>query len=210
MDVRCESCGTEYELDDGKLKSGGVTVKCANCGHMFKVKLRAEPPGRPRVASPARGAPAPYPLADRTPPPQSPPWATSPPAGAPQAPLAGVDSGRTGEPRSWMVKLEDGQVRTCTELATLQQWIVTGQVSRTADISRNGKTWKPLSGIAELSPFFDLAEEAGRHRSGPQPAPRAPRSSAPFPPAASAAMRAVAATPPNLPARAPGPRNPAR
>ena len=43
MDVRCEKCQTEYELDESKLKPGGVTVKCTNCGHMFKV--------RPRMAS---------------------------------------------------------------------------------------------------------------------------------------------------------------
>lgn len=40
MDVRCENCGTEYELDDTKLKPSGVTVKCTHCGHMFKVRKR--------------------------------------------------------------------------------------------------------------------------------------------------------------------------
>jgi predicted Zn finger-like uncharacterized protein len=28
MDVRCEKCQTEYELDESRLKPGGVTVKC--------------------------------------------------------------------------------------------------------------------------------------------------------------------------------------
>ena len=36
MDVRCERCGTEYELDDSKLKKGAVTVKCANCGYVME------------------------------------------------------------------------------------------------------------------------------------------------------------------------------
>ena len=38
MDVRCEKCQTEYELDESRLKPGGVTVKCTNCGHMFKIR----------------------------------------------------------------------------------------------------------------------------------------------------------------------------
>src|SRR5829696_7840710 len=41
MDVRCEKCLTEYELDEARLKPGGVTVKCTNCGHMFKIRKRA-------------------------------------------------------------------------------------------------------------------------------------------------------------------------
>ena len=41
MDVRCEQCGTEYELDEARLKPGGVTVKCTGCGHMFKIRKRS-------------------------------------------------------------------------------------------------------------------------------------------------------------------------
>src|SRR5215510_164473 len=59
MDVRCEKCQTEYELDEARLKPGGVTVKCTNCGHMFKIRKRAitnqgapPPSQRPRTASP--------------------------------------------------------------------------------------------------------------------------------------------------------------
>ena len=41
MDVRCEKCNTEYELDEARLKPGGVTVKCTTCGHMFKIRKRS-------------------------------------------------------------------------------------------------------------------------------------------------------------------------
>src|SRR3954470_11373157 len=41
MDVRCEKCQTEYELDEARLKPGGVTVKCTHCGHTFKVRKRS-------------------------------------------------------------------------------------------------------------------------------------------------------------------------
>ena len=52
MDVRCEKCQTEYELDESRLKPGGVTVKCTNCGHMFKIRKRAPTNvGMPAVAA---------------------------------------------------------------------------------------------------------------------------------------------------------------
>src|SRR5688500_13211537 len=58
MDVRCEKCQTEYELDEARLKPGGVTVKCTNCGHMFKIRKRtptnAGVPAVQQVADSAR------------------------------------------------------------------------------------------------------------------------------------------------------------
>jgi len=50
MDVRCEQCGTEYEFDDDRVSGEGVTVKCASCGHVFKVRKgtpASEPFGQP-------------------------------------------------------------------------------------------------------------------------------------------------------------------
>ncbi|MEM9731023.1 MAG: tetratricopeptide repeat protein [Myxococcota bacterium] len=37
MDVTCERCGTEYEFDETLLSARGTSVKCTNCGHVFKV-----------------------------------------------------------------------------------------------------------------------------------------------------------------------------
>ncbi|MEZ4288584.1 MAG: zinc-ribbon domain-containing protein [Polyangiales bacterium] len=37
MDVTCERCGTEYEFDETLLSGRGTTVKCTNCGHVFRV-----------------------------------------------------------------------------------------------------------------------------------------------------------------------------
>src|SRR5579862_3689704 len=162
MDVRCEKCGTEYELDEARLKPGGVTVKCTNCGHMFKIRKRAPtnvgatpPPEitRPRAPSggvPTRAAssPAPEPVRSRAP-----------------------DSGRVlrdtgGDERLWIIRFDNGEQKTCKELATLQQWIVSGTVSRESMISRTGKTWKRLGDIAELSSFFIVADEARQQRIG--------------------------------------------
>ena len=49
MDVRCEKCQTVYEFDDARVKEGGVTVKCTQCGHIFKVRKRPAAGGKPRT-----------------------------------------------------------------------------------------------------------------------------------------------------------------
>lgn len=216
MDVRCESCGTEYELDDSKLKAGGVTVKCANCGHMFKIRRR---PG-------SGSTPAPRPQARRSRPntqqgvtrpgsapsrrPEERPRTNSSPLRAPTS-----STGPVKKKRTWLVRDRGGEVKTCRELAKLQQWIVEGTVSRESQISRNGKTWKPLGEISELAMFFDVADEAKAARSGVSPLPEAP----PPPPQTARpgsgsvpplrAPRASSAAPPPQPPPRPPPSAPA-
>ncbi|MBI5480467.1 MAG: zinc-ribbon domain-containing protein [Deltaproteobacteria bacterium] len=51
MDIRCERCQTEYEFDESKVTEAGVTVKCTNCGNLFKVRRRPVTPA-PIVAQP--------------------------------------------------------------------------------------------------------------------------------------------------------------
>lgn len=157
MDVRCEKCGTEYELEESRLKPGGVTVKCTHCGHMFKIRKRtagasAEQPstmlGMPKPPPPA---PAKEPAKE---PKKSAPVAASQPAAA-----------AAGAERQWLIRLENGETRSCRELATLQQWIIGGEVTRDALISRSGKTWKLLGDIVELGTYFAIADEARNQRS---------------------------------------------
>jgi predicted Zn finger-like uncharacterized protein len=38
MDVRCERCQTEYELEDARISDLGTEVQCSDCGHLFTVK----------------------------------------------------------------------------------------------------------------------------------------------------------------------------
>ncbi|MEO8705285.1 MAG: zinc-ribbon domain-containing protein [Kofleriaceae bacterium] len=159
MDVRCEKCQTEYELDEARLKPGGVTVKCTNCGHMFKIRKRANTnvgapttpvmneTSRPRTQSnkPVPAGPA-YSRADSI---------------LDDAPTAARgEDGPTTVDRQWLIRLENGEQKSCRELATLQQWIVACVVSRESLISRSGKTWKRLGDIAELAQYFDIADEA--------------------------------------------------
>ncbi len=154
MDVRCEKCRTEYELDESKLKPGGVTVKCTVCGHMFKVR-------RARSTMTSEASPPPP-----EPPPSEPPARSRTDTPAPSGP----DS--PGGERTWLIRLEDGEIKTCQELATLQKWIVAGHVSRGCEISRTGKKWKQLGEIGELASFFEIADEAREVAAGRGVTPR--------------------------------------
>jgi predicted Zn finger-like uncharacterized protein len=50
MDVTCERCGTEYEFDETLVAPRGTTVKCTQCGHLFKVfRPGAGPGSEPRA-----------------------------------------------------------------------------------------------------------------------------------------------------------------
>jgi predicted Zn finger-like uncharacterized protein len=42
MDVRCDRCETEYELDDDSVSEGGASVQCTTCGHTFVVGQNGE------------------------------------------------------------------------------------------------------------------------------------------------------------------------
>src|SRR5205807_5800758 len=67
MDVRCEKCMTVYEFDDSKVGDQGVTVKCTQCGNLFKVKRR-EKTAELAMGSAAARSPAYIPPAAATPP----------------------------------------------------------------------------------------------------------------------------------------------
>ncbi len=41
MDVRCERCQTEYEVEDSSVSDLGTEVQCSDCGHLFTVKRPA-------------------------------------------------------------------------------------------------------------------------------------------------------------------------
>ncbi|MBK9071301.1 MAG: zinc-ribbon domain-containing protein [Myxococcales bacterium] len=44
MDVRCDQCQTVYELDDTRLKPGGVTVKCTQCQYQCSEGFKSPAP----------------------------------------------------------------------------------------------------------------------------------------------------------------------
>lgn len=47
MDVRCDKCGTDYEFDDDKVSPQGVSVRCTQCGHVFRVQKAQVPQPQP-------------------------------------------------------------------------------------------------------------------------------------------------------------------
>lgn len=64
----------------------------------------------------------------------------------------------------WMVRHRDGTVLRFRELTTLQKWIVEQRVSSADEISRTGRTWRPLGDIAELASFFEVVAAANAAR----------------------------------------------
>ena len=133
MDVRCEKCHTEYELEESKVTEAGVTVKCTSCGNLFKIKRKTTlPPPRP---------PEPAPI--------------------------DVDG-------MWLIRSPGGEARRFKELTTLQQWVVERKVTREAELSRTGETWKKLGDIAELASFFAIVDQAQAAARPPAATPRKP------------------------------------
>ncbi|XXF79529.1 zinc-ribbon domain-containing protein [Myxococcaceae bacterium GXIMD 01537] len=141
MDVRCERCKTQYELDDSRVTEAGVTVRCTQCQHTFIVKKRALVVTV--AVKPGEDAGAVLPLGG-----------AEPIAAAPQPPAE--------KPREWRVRQANGNVFTCRESATLQRWIVERKVSRGDEVSTDGQNWARLGNIAELEGFFRLVDEAQR------------------------------------------------
>src|SRR5512139_1427920 len=101
MDVRCEKCQTEYELDESRLKPGGVTVKCTNCGHMFKIRKRANTNvGLATAGADPRQTSSKQPVVRQ----ESVP-------GTPEK-ISDLPSGPSAD-RQWLVRLENGDTKTC-------------------------------------------------------------------------------------------------
>jgi predicted Zn finger-like uncharacterized protein len=178
MDVRCEKCQTEYELDESRLKPGGVTVKCTNCGHMFKIRKRTPTNvGLPTVDARTRPASGNQPVVPSVH--EAPTVPRQTPNRADSVIGEGMSEGGSGPTtvdRQWLVRLENGEQKTCRELATLQQWIVAGVATRESLISRSGKTWKRLGDISELHQYFVIADEARTQRAHrPTPRPSQPQ-----------------------------------
>ncbi|HVZ73103.1 MAG TPA: zinc-ribbon domain-containing protein, partial [Polyangia bacterium] len=160
MDVRCDRCQTEYELDDDAVAGAGASVQCTTCGHTFvvsrmpQIELRTTPAaGVPPTAQPAPAPETNEPRARRATPPPVP---------------------------EWVLATESGQTHRLRDLTTLQKWIVERRVSRADRVSNRGGAWRVLGEVEELRPFFDVVEQADRQSAPAQPVvsepPRGPRS----------------------------------
>ncbi|HMG19830.1 MAG TPA: hypothetical protein VK607_00885, partial [Kofleriaceae bacterium] len=161
-------------------------MKCTNCGHMFKIRKRAiTNVGMTPSAARDTGPPT---VRDTGPPTVRDPNAAararagSMPVYAPprardsmlddDARQFGADEAPTTIDRQWLIRLESGEQKSCRELATLQQWIIAGVVTRESLISRTGKTWKRIGDIADLGQYFTIADEARANRDRIKPPSR--------------------------------------
>jgi len=152
---------TVYEFDDSKVGEQGVTVKCTQCGNLFKVKRRERTQEHVMGAAAARSAAYVQP-AQQVPSTQRTTVPGIPVMNKQQPPAAAkVTPAHDPEPGGWMIRLSSShEIFRFRELTTLQQWIVERKVSREDEISRTGDQWKRLGGIAELASFFHIVEQA--------------------------------------------------
>ena len=52
MIVTCERCTTQFQLDDARIPTGGVRVRCSRCKHAFEIELPSlDAPAAPALAS---------------------------------------------------------------------------------------------------------------------------------------------------------------
>jgi predicted Zn finger-like uncharacterized protein len=164
MDVRCDRCQTEYELDDDSVAGSGASVQCTTCGHTFVVSLN----GAMSVGTtPPSGLPGAEPVAFGS-------RASSSGFGASAA--ASASTGAATPPPTvpeWVLATEEGQTHRLRDLTTLQKWVVERRVGRGDRVSHRGGPWRLLGDVDELRPFLDIVAEADRHAARPAPAPAA-------------------------------------
>lgn len=168
---------TVYEFDDSKVGEQGVTVKCTQCGNLFKVKRREKTAELAMGSAAARSPAYIQPSATPVPPPTVTPAASPGRATVPGIPMLSRQTPSSGpkqrvttptpargtptEEHGWMIRMANGgEIFRFRELTTLQQWIVERKVTRDDEISRSGDQWKRLGGIAELASFFHVVEQA--------------------------------------------------
>jgi predicted Zn finger-like uncharacterized protein len=167
MDVRCDRCQTEYELDDESVAGPGASVQCTTCGHTFvvsragSINIGTTPPG----AMAGVETPAPLPR-------------TSSSMGA-----AGAAAASQPPVPEWVLATDEGQTHRLRDLTTLQKWVVERRVRKGDRVSHRGGAWRALGEVEELRPFFDIVEQADRQTS-PRPVepPRSTRSTQPATP----------------------------
>ncbi len=141
MDVRCEKCKTEYELEDKRVTGKGVTVKCTQCGHLFRVKKKT--------------------ITGIVPPPEAGLGGSGKP---PEKPSGKDKKEAPPTPKRWLIRRTSGEIFQFKELTTLQQWIVEEKVDREDEISKSGRAWEKLGAIEELKSFFTVVDQARQAR----------------------------------------------
>jgi len=71
----------------------------------------------------------------------------------------------------WVVETVHGRSLSGPDVATLHRWIIERRVTREDRISLNGQGWQRIGDVAELAPFFEIADSAERSRRADAPGP---------------------------------------
>ncbi|HEX7501077.1 MAG TPA: zinc-ribbon domain-containing protein, partial [Polyangia bacterium] len=72
---------------------------------------------------------------------------------------------------TWVIETEAGRPLRLRDLTTLHKWIIERRVGREDRLARDGAPWQRLGDVAQLVPFFDIAESAERARTADRPMP---------------------------------------
>ncbi|MBI5069211.1 MAG: zinc-ribbon domain-containing protein [Deltaproteobacteria bacterium] len=157
MEVRCERCRAQYVFSDDQVGEQGLTVRCSNCGHLFKVKKKALVVTLP--VNDEAGAAGAVSAADAQ------------RAAAVQAAAQAVkaESERSG----WTLRQPSGQTYAFRDMTTLHRWIVERKAHREDEIARGTEPWRRLGAISELQSFFAVVEAAERASRTPPAQPTA-------------------------------------
>lgn len=149
MDVRCDRCKSQYQLEDARIPEAGLTVQCPTCQYVFGLKKKTLLVTLP--VKPGQELSSPVVV-----------LGSSAPGGAPdEGPEPGLPPAGAGErSREWRVRQASGNVFSLKDLTTLQKWIIERKVVRDDEISLTGDNWKRLGDIAELATFFQVLDEA--------------------------------------------------
>jgi predicted Zn finger-like uncharacterized protein len=156
MEVRCERCRAQYVFADDQVTEQGLTVRCSNCGHLFKVKKKALVVTLP-VSADEAAKEQPVSAADTA------------RAAAVQAAAQAVMA--DAERREWTLRQPGGQTYGFRDMSTLHRWIVERKAHREDEMRRADEPWRRLGTIPELQSFFAVVEAAERANQAPtQPA----------------------------------------
>ena len=167
MEVRCERCRAKDVFADDQVGEHGPTVRCSNCGHLFKVKKKALVVTLPM--GPGDSAEGAVSAADAH------------RAAAVQAAAQTVFA--EAERREWTLRQPSGQTYTYKDMSTLHRWIVERKAHREDEICRPGEPWRRLGAIPELQSFFAVVEAAERAAQAPAAQPTIVQFPASAPPA---------------------------
>ena len=137
MKVRCDNCKAQYNIDEAKISTTGLAVKCAKCHHVFVARLpekhEAEDQAKPVQHTPPTSA--------------APTTHSAPPVHEEPTPY-------------WILRRTDGKTYSFRELSTLQRWIVEHKAMENDEISNDGANWRKLKDVEELKSFFNIVDRA--------------------------------------------------